>query len=66
MTDKIYQVQIALKNSKPKIWRRLLIPSDLILSDFHKIIQTAMGWQNEHLHQFIKDRKYYSVRMKGR
>ena len=62
MTHKIYQIQIALRGFKPKIWRRLLIPSDLLLSDFHKIIQTTMGWTNSHLHQFIKDRTYYSVR----
>jgi len=62
MTQSIYQVQIILKGSKPKIWRRLLIPSDLLLSDFHKIIQTAMGWTDSHLHQFIKNRKFYSVK----
>ncbi|HEW91988.1 MAG TPA: plasmid pRiA4b ORF-3 family protein [Thermotogaceae bacterium] len=63
MTDKIYQVQIALKGFKPKIWRRLLIHSDLLLSDFHKIIQTSMGWTNSHLHQFIKNRTFYTVKM---
>ncbi len=62
MTNKIFQVQIALKNSNPKIWRRVLIPSDLLLSDFHKVIQTTMGWSNSHLHQFIKDQVYYTVR----
>lgn len=62
MTKKIYQVQIALRGFKPKIWRRLLIPSDLLLSDFHKVIQTTMGWDNSHLHQFIKDRVFYTVR----
>ena len=65
MTKKIYQIQIALKGFKPKIWRRLLIPSDLLLSDFHKIIQTSMGWTNSHLHQFIKNRTYYTERMPG-
>jgi len=45
MAKNIYQVQIALKGFKPKIWRRLLIPSDLLLSDFHKIIQTSMVGQ---------------------
>ncbi|MCH7764697.1 MAG: plasmid pRiA4b ORF-3 family protein, partial [Candidatus Marinimicrobia bacterium] len=52
MTKKIYQIQISLNYFKAKIWRRLLIPSDLLLSDFHKIIQTSMGWTNSHLHQF--------------
>jgi len=62
MTNKIYQIQIALRGFKPKIWRRILIPSDLLLSDFHKIIQTTMGWTNSHLHQFIKNRTFYSVK----
>lgn len=63
MTKKVYQIQIALKGFKPKIWRRLLIPSDLLLSDFHKIIQTSMGWTNSHLHQFIKNRTFYTMKM---
>lgn len=63
MAIKIYQIQIVLRGSKPKIWRRLLVSSDLLLSDFHKTIQTAMGWTNSHLHQFIKNRTFYTVRM---
>lgn len=63
MTKKIFQIQIALKGFKPKIWRRILIPSDLLLSDFHMVIQITMGWTNSHLHQFIKDRTYYTKRM---
>jgi len=63
MTKMTYQIQIALRGSKPKIWRRILVPSDLLLSDFHKIIQTTMGWTNSHLHQFIKNRTYYSRKM---
>ncbi len=63
MTKKTYQIQIALKGSGPKIWRRILVPSDLLLSDFHKVIQTTMGWTNSHLHQFIKNRTFYAKRM---
>jgi len=62
MKTKIYQIQIALKKVKPKVWRRVLIPSDLLLSDFHKIIQTTMGWANVHMHQFVIDDIYYSVK----
>ncbi|MEJ5317912.1 MAG: plasmid pRiA4b ORF-3 family protein [Tenuifilum sp.] len=60
---RIFQIQIALRGFKPKIWRRILIPENLLLSDFHKIIQTTMGWTNSHLHHFIKDKTYYSPRM---
>lgn len=41
-----------------------MVPSGILLRDFHKVIQTAMGWENAHLHQFIKDKKYYSPRSK--
>jgi hypothetical protein len=63
MTKKTYQIQIALKGFKPKIWRRILVSSDLLLPDFHKVIQTSMGWTNSHLHQFIKNRTFYTNRM---
>ncbi|MDA3905783.1 MAG: plasmid pRiA4b ORF-3 family protein [Bacteroidales bacterium] len=56
-----YQIKISLKNSKPNIWRRIVISSDTSLEDFHKIIQTTMGWTNSHLHQFIKGKTYYLV-----
>jgi hypothetical protein len=65
MTKEIFQIQIALKGFNPKIWRRILIPSDTLLSKFHLIIQITMGWTNSHLHQFIKNRTFYTVRMRG-
>lgn len=60
-----YQIQISLKGSKPKIWRRILVPSDLLLSDFHKVIQSVVGWTNSHLHQFIHKGSYYTYKMEG-
>ena len=59
MKESLYRIKIVLKESNPKIWRRIVVPSDLLLSDFHKIIQTIMGWTNTHLHQFIKDNTFY-------
>ncbi len=52
MSQQIYQIQISLSGTKPKIWRRLLVYSDTLLFDLHRIIQTAMGWTNSHLHTF--------------
>lgn len=63
MNRKIYQVIITIKEINPKIWRRLLVPSDMRLSDFHKVIQTSFGWTNSHLHQFIKNDTCYTRRM---
>ncbi len=59
MAKKAYQIRITLKGSKPRIWRKVLVPADLLLSDFHKVIQTTMGWSNDHLHQFTKNRTHY-------
>ena len=61
---KLFQLKIELAGSRPKIWRRFIVSSDNLLSDLHKIIQSVMGWSNSHLHQFIKDETFYSVRMK--
>jgi hypothetical protein len=37
----------------------------MLLLDFHIVIQKTMGWENCHLHHFIKDGKYYSERMEN-
>ena len=60
MTKQIYQIKIVLKNSQPAIWRRVLVNSDILLADFHYIIQAVMGWTNSHLHQFEKGGIYYA------
>lgn len=62
MSDKIFQIQVVLRGSKPKIWRRLLIPSGMPLPILHEVIQVSMGWENSHLHHFIKDNIYYTVK----
>ena len=61
LTEKIYQIKVTLRDSKPPIWRRLLVSGNAPLFDLHKIIQVSMGWTNSHLHQFIIDGEYYSI-----
>ncbi|MEO8222263.1 MAG: plasmid pRiA4b ORF-3 family protein, partial [Specibacter sp.] len=48
----ILQLKIMLKSSKPPIWRRLLVRSDLTLTSLHRIIQMFFGWMDCHLHEF--------------
>ncbi len=62
MTHEIYQLHITLLGSRPKIWRRLRVPADMKLAKVHKTLQIAFGWTDSHLHQFIKDEKFYTVR----
>jgi hypothetical protein len=48
----IYQLKVTLLWTKPPIWRRLLVSSDITLAKLHGVLQVAMGWQDGHLHQF--------------
>lgn len=50
--NSIYQLKIELKDSEPKIWRRIQVASDTSFSDLHDIIQLTMGWENSHLYEF--------------
>jgi hypothetical protein len=57
----IYQIKVTLDESKPPIWRRILVRSDITLGELHDILQAVMGWVDYHLHQFIVERTYYGV-----
>ena len=50
-TGQVYQLKITLKDIRPPIWRRVLVP-DCSLSKLHEVIQVAMGWENYHLYDF--------------
>ena len=50
-TGRVYQLKITLKDIKPPVWRRVLVP-DCSLLRLHEIIQAAMGWENYHLYDF--------------
>lgn len=46
------QIKITLDNSKPPIWRRVLIPNNFTLHDLHLVIQSSFNWFNYHLYGF--------------
>ena len=48
----VYQFKITLVGIKPAIWRRLQILETSTFEDFHSAIQSVMGWEGYHLHQF--------------
>ncbi|KKT41380.1 hypothetical protein A2W54_02175 [Candidatus Giovannonibacteria bacterium RIFCSPHIGHO2_02_43_13] len=47
-----FQFKITLNDSKPSIWRRIIVPADYTFFDLHCAIQNAMGWTDSHLHAF--------------
>lgn len=50
--NEVYQFKITLANTKPAIWRRILVPSNYSFWDLHVAIQDSMGWLDYHLHIF--------------
>lgn len=56
----IYQINVTLKGSKPPIWRRAQVPSEITLAQLHRILQRVMGWEGYHLYQFVVGGMEYS------
>lgn len=58
----LYLIKIQLKDVKPAIWRRIVVPRDINLADFNLVLMTAMGWTGMHLSAFEdKQRIWYRV-----
>jgi hypothetical protein len=56
----VYYLRVILIDSKPAIWRDILVPNDITLDVLHYVIQAVMGWHNNHSHQFIIGNLFYS------
>ena len=52
---------VNLMHIEPPIWRRILVPHGITLAQLHDVIQTAMGWENSHLHEFLIEGARYGV-----
>src|SRR5689334_251794 len=64
-TLKVYQLKVSLRDISPMIWRRLLVTSHTTIAQLHGILQTAMGWEDMHLHQFRVYGKAYGISRDG-
>lgn len=47
-----HRIKITLRGTKPPVWRRIVVPSDLPLPEVAAVLEAAMGWHGEHLHDF--------------
>jgi len=48
----IYTLEVTLRGSEPRIWRRVLVPRATTLDRLHEIVQTTMLWEGYHLYEF--------------
>lgn len=49
---KAFQLKVVIKNSKPPIWRRIIVPAGITFSQLSMILNEAMGWCGYHLFEF--------------
>jgi hypothetical protein len=57
---RFYRFKIQLESIKPPIWRDFYVPASISLAGLHDVIQTVMGWDNDHLYSFtIFGEQYY-------
>ena len=47
----LFKIQI-MGIMKPPVWRKLLVPDSFTFSRFHKVIQAAFGWYDDHVYEF--------------
>lgn len=52
MQEEIIQLNISLLDSKPLVWRQILVHNSTTFFELHHIIQIAMGWKNYHMFEF--------------
>lgn len=48
----VHQLKVTLRDVRPTVWRRLLVPSVYTLGDLHENLQIAFDWEGTHLHLF--------------
>lgn len=47
-----YSLKITLVDSAPEVWRQVIVPAQITLATLHRIVQGAMGWENQHSYLF--------------
>ncbi len=58
----IHRIKVTLRGSKPPVWRRFEVPSDISLRRLHGVIQAGFGWQDLHLHVFDTTAGQFGIR----
>lgn len=61
MGKSVYQLKATIEDTKPPVWRRVVVPEETTLAGVHEVLQAAFGWWNCHLHEFEIDGVRYGM-----
>lgn len=61
----VFTLKVELADIEPVIWRRIVVPSSLTLTELHAVIQGAVGWEDSHLHLFEIAGQRYEIPEEG-
>ena len=59
---KLYELHVELEDITPRVWRRLVVPADILLCHLHELLQLVMGWTGSHVHSFEIGDRLFSAR----
>lgn len=54
-------LKIALEDTHPPVWRRVVVPESMSFGNLHEVIQTVFGWYDMHLHIFEAPKAIYDI-----
>lgn len=49
---KIFELSVVLQHLDPPVRRQVQVPGEITLAELHRVLQVAMGWDDDHLHEF--------------
>lgn len=60
------ELDLELRDVRPKVWRRLLVPLEVDLSRPHVMLLSGTGWDGGHVHDFTPAYHLYGATEPGR
>ena len=57
----VHRLKATIGNIRPPVWRRIEVPGNVSFAGLHDVLQTAFGWTDSHLHQFVVGRLRFGV-----
>jgi hypothetical protein len=57
--ERVLLLHLALRDSEPHIWRRMVVRESMWLSRLHDAIQVAFGWFDYQIHRFVINEVIY-------